>query len=690
MRSTDRHHARLAYAKGLDGVRALAVAAVLLYHLGTTGVLLAGGTKTFMPGGFLGVDVFFVLSGFLITSLLMAEKAQTGRISIKDFYIRRARRLLPALFTMMVAVALAAALYYTAQAHDLGGDLLAAFGYVTNWWLILKNSSYFGTGDHPPLLTHLWSLAVEEQFYLIWPLVLILLAGRRGRRTALTILTFALIAASTALAYVLFDPYADPSRVYYGTDTRAATPLIGALLAITLRPWRWRSGGSPMIGRLIDLAACTALAWLVIAAMTTSDKAPFLYHGGFLFIAVAAGLLVIGAAHPDSKIGGLLGIAPLRWLGERSYGIYLWHWPIFAVTQPGIDVPLGLLWSSVLRIALTVAAAELSFRFVEKPLRAGAIGKAIARWRAAGPARRRRMAARTAYATVLVLVVAASIGVKLATTKAPDMFTVGDETLGGLTPSVSPAPSVTASASPGPTAIPTLLTVPAVPPKVAIYGDSQGQTLLYYAPKDLNKYAKFYDHTIEGCGIMLGRVVTSSGEARNLYGCSSWLDTWRSRAAATKPDIAIVMLGAWDVFDLKQNEGLLKFNTPQWDAQWMGELNKGLDAIEESGATVALSLVPCFRPVARNRGHGAGYWPERGDDTRTRHVNELIRQVAAVRDLRLVEPPAAYCTDPKVASDRTLRWDGVHYTPKGSLQFLKAILPQLLAMPYADGPGSPV
>jgi hypothetical protein len=115
-----------------------------------------------------------------------------------------------------------------------------------------------------------------------------------------------------------------------------------------------------------------------------------------------------------------------------------------------------------------------------------------------------------------------------------------------------------------------------------------------------------------------------------------------------------------------------------------------MDAIEESGATVALSLVPCFRPVARNRGHGAGYWPERGDDTRTRHVNELIRQVAAVRDLRLVEPPAAYCTDPKVASDRTLRWDGVHYTPKGSLQFLKAILPQLLAMPYADGPGSPV
>jgi peptidoglycan/LPS O-acetylase OafA/YrhL/lysophospholipase L1-like esterase len=674
-------HSRLGYAKGLDGVRALAVIAVLLYHLGTTGVLL-GEDTAFMPGGFLGVDVFFVLSGFLITSLLLGERSKTGRISIRDFYIRRARRLLPALFTMMIVVAVASAFSFTAQAYELGDDLAAAFTYVTNWWLIAKESSYFGTGGHPPLLTHLWSLAVEEQFYLLWPLILIAVGGKalRERRAGLTLAAIAMIAGSTALAAMLFDPFADPSRVYYGTDTRAATPLVGAFLAIVLRPWRWKAAVTGTTRAVVDLAALAALGWLVLATLTVADSEPMLYRGGFLFVAIASGVLVIGAAHPSSRIGAALGIAPLRWLGERSYGIYLWHWPIFAVTQPEIDLPLDMFSSSVLRVGLTLIIADVSYRVVEKPLRAGAVGRAIARWRAAPRPRRRRQTMRTVAAAAVVLLAGTAVGLKLVAAKAPDIFVVGGDTLLGLGP-----PPNEPSVSPTATVIPTLLTVPPIPPKIALYGDSQGQSLLYYAPKDLGKYAKFSDHTIEGCGIALGQVVSSSGETRNLSNCNTWLSLWRERAATAKPDLAVVMLGAWDVFDLRRDTGTLRFGTPESDTYWIGQLHKGLDALEKSGTTVVLGLVPCFRPVAKNKGHGAGYWPERGIDARTRHLNDMIRDVAKIRQLHLLVPPEAYCTDPKVASDRSLRWDGVHFTPKGSQQYLLAILPQLLAMPFADG-----
>ncbi|MGE5829059.1 MAG: acyltransferase family protein, partial [Micromonosporaceae bacterium] len=313
----------LRYAPGLDGIRALAVFGVFAYHLGTTS------SSTVLPGGFLGVDLFFVLSGYLITSLLLVEASERGSISIKQFYLRRARRLLPALFALLLVVGAIGALWLPQQAARLRGDLVAAVTYVTNWWLILQNASYFGAGgDRPALLTHLWSLAVEEQYYLIWPLVLILFTKLRAPRWLMLAVLVLAIAGSTFLAAFLYDPWVDPSRVYYGTDTRALAPLFGAAVAVAIRPWRHRRRLSPGVRFGLDTLGVLTLLALAGVAAVLRDTDPPLYRGGFLWIA-ALGAIVVGVAgHPDTNLGAILATQPLRWLGERSYAIYLWHWPV--------------------------------------------------------------------------------------------------------------------------------------------------------------------------------------------------------------------------------------------------------------------------------------------------------------------------------------------------------------------------
>jgi len=394
------------HVPALDGVRALAVVAVFAYHSGFG----------WAQGGFLGVDVFFVLSGFLITSLLVSERRQAGRIDLHRFFRRRARRLLPALIALLVAVSVVVPLLARDQAYRLRGDVLSALGYVGNWRLVLERQSYFQAMGRPPLLQHLWSLAVEGQFYVVWPLVLVVLL-RRGDARRLVWPILALAAASAGLMAVLYRPGVDPSRLYYGSDTRAAALLIGAALAC--RPPRWRNWQRPALSRRIALEVVSALALgaLALAVVLLNQFDAALYRGGFLAVAALAAVLVALATHPAGWLGAALGSRPLVWLGRRSYSVYLWFWPVFMLTRPQRDVALSGMPLVGLRLAITLVLAEVSYRFVECPLRSGALGRAwAARRKRTG--RLRLSGAATAWALVMAVAVLA-IGSAIAVPRRP-------------------------------------------------------------------------------------------------------------------------------------------------------------------------------------------------------------------------------------------------------------------------------
>jgi peptidoglycan/LPS O-acetylase OafA/YrhL len=360
---------QLPYRPGLDGMRALAVAGVVLYHAGVS----------WMPGGFLGVDVFFVLSGYLITSLLLAERARAGRVGFKAFWMRRARRLLPAVLLVVFVCLLAASTIARDDLSRTRGDALSSVVYLTNWHLIIASHSYFNAFGRPSLLQHLWSLAVEEQFYLFWPLVLLGSLTLVGRRWTI-VLTLLLALASTALMWGLYNPNGDPSRVYYGTDTRAATLLVGALLAFAWPLGELSGEVSRRASRMLDGIGLVALLAVLALFSRAHDYDPWLYRGGFLLVALCTAVLIAVVVHPAASLGRALGWRPFRWIGQRSYGIYLWHWPVMMLSRPGIDVPWRGTFVILAQIALTVALAALSYRYVEMPIRNGTAQRRLRAW----------------------------------------------------------------------------------------------------------------------------------------------------------------------------------------------------------------------------------------------------------------------------------------------------------------------
>ena len=346
----------LPYVAALDGVRAVAVAGVVLYHAGAR----------WLPGGFLGVDLFFVLSGFLITSLLLAEREATGRIDLKRFWGRRARRLLPAAFLVISLSVLVVAVFTPGDLPATRGDAIASFLYVNNWHQILAEQSYFQAFARPSLLRHLWSLAVEEQFYLLWPLALGVCVAALGRRGT-AIVTVALALSSTVLMAVLFTPGRDPSRVYYGTDTHATGLLVGALLALAWPLTREAFRRTRVTG--LEIGGTAALVALVVAMATWNDYEPGVYQGGLAAVAVVTAVLIGAVTRGATRLGAVLGAQPLRWIGERSYGIYLWHWPVMALTRPGIDLTWPPTLVASLQIGVTLLLAAASYRWVEMPVR---------------------------------------------------------------------------------------------------------------------------------------------------------------------------------------------------------------------------------------------------------------------------------------------------------------------------------
>ena len=355
------------YITGLDGIRAIAVIMVLAYHL----------KLALFKSGFLGVTVFFVLSGYLITGILISEVEEEGTIDLKNFWLRRIRRLVPAVMSMAVVIIFVSAVVNRIIFTKGCKDFLASVLGFNNWWQIFNKISYFEAAGVPSPFTHCWSLAIETQFYLIYPLILLGIyklvksrgEGRANRGLLFAGVTLLLALISVILMIVLFDPQQDASRVYYGTDTRAFSLLFGALLAIL---WEYRMVPRRLSASVNMVLGSVSFAVLLVMTIAINGSSNFWYRGGQFFGTILTVLMVYAVSGRKTWLSRFLSNPVLKWMGDRSYSIYLWHYPIILLISKGIKASW---WITLIEIVLSVVLAELSYRFIETPIRHGIIGE---------------------------------------------------------------------------------------------------------------------------------------------------------------------------------------------------------------------------------------------------------------------------------------------------------------------------
>ena len=408
----------MGYIPGLDGVRALAVIGVLLFH----------GGNPWLPGGFLGVDVFFVLSGFLISTILLQQLQWRGSIDFAAFYRGRARRLLPALIAVLALSAVLVATVARDGASQFREHVVPSLFFFANWSFIFDEQSYFEAVGRPSVLQHLWSLAVEEQFYLLWPLLLLFLFRRGGRpgvaRAALVIALVSTLAMAVLSVLWNVPSAGDASRLYMGTDTHCMSLLVGAALAAVFRPGALPRHLPPMRATALSLVGVAATAVVIASFAWVTESSNWLYRGGFIVVAGASAVMIAVICHPAAWLGSAFAIAPLRWIGLRSYGIYLYHWPIFVVTRPNIDLPFGGTPAFLVSLGLTLLVADLSYRYLEMPIRNGAMGATWRRWQDDGVLSQKML-----RIVPVAAVTVAAVTFAVVTAPAPD----GREYLGGRT-----------------------------------------------------------------------------------------------------------------------------------------------------------------------------------------------------------------------------------------------------------------
>jgi peptidoglycan/LPS O-acetylase OafA/YrhL len=652
------------YLPALDGLRALAVTAVLLYH---AGLARAG-------GGFLGVDLFFVLSGFLITSLLVSERGRAGRISLARFWGRRARRLLPALFVMLAAVAAYAA--FLAPAGSLGDLRRAAFatlGYAANWSQIVGGQGYFAQLGAPSPLLHTWSLAIEEQFYLVWPLLVVGLLALGRRRRLLPLLAFSVgaAAASAGAMAVLFHGGAGLNRVYYGTDTRAQDLLVGAALAAVLHMRREPWAAPPSRRARAGLAAAGAggLGALAAAVVGAGGSSAWLYHGGFLALAVGAAALVAAVAlAPGGAWGRALAVAPARYVGRISYGLYLWHWPVFLVLD---HARTGLSGGGLLaaRLATSLAVAGASYHLVEVPIRRGALPRRRA-WVGAP-------AAAGAVAAAVLLGTVAPAGASLASAS-------GGGTAAALLGAAAAPPAGPTTGGAGTVEAGTASLLPAVPAgaggpvRVLLVGDSSATVLsLGFSPTQAYGVDLGTDAVI-GCGLVTGGLVVNRGTVSDekaglravghYVRCDAWPARWAADVARYHPDVVALMEGPWEVRDRYVNGRWSHLGQPAADARELAALQHAVAVLGAGGARVALLTAPYDDQPEQADGR-----PQPADDpARTDRYNQLLRRAAAGSSGRAVvvdpggrlSPGGRYA---RMLGTTTVRADdGIHLTADGA------------------------
>ena len=634
------------YVGGLDGLRAIAVAGVIVFHF----------APSVLPAGFLGVDVFFVVSGFLIARLVTREIAGSGRVSLANFWARRARRLLPALSTVVVVVLIATAIVFSnIEVHDIRAQALGTLFYVANWVLIFGKNNYFATVGRPSPFLHMWTLAVEEQFYVVLPLVFF--AARRfivrhPARTAALALVGAV--ASTVWMAVLFSPGGDPTRAYLGTDSHAMGLLVGVAIGVIAgHRERWdRVTGAlrsdTALGRAAPWLAAASLVAVVVTMRLASERTDALYRGGFLAFALLCGVIVIVlAARPEIALSRGLGTSALVAVGLRSYSLYIWHWPVRVFITPTSGLHgFGLF---VVRLAVSAVLAEISFRLIEQPLRVGR------------PAQRAGSRPAVVYYVVMVAVAI--------------MLVVSVDAPQPLPPTslsqLGPAPTLPSANEPVPGRTGQL--------RVDVFGDSQGLVFglggAYHASElDISVGG---DASL-GCGLVQTDHVSEGRFLKNPAHCAGWQERWREILRREPKARIAVMAGAWETLDQKTADGTtIKFGTQAWTDLITSSVRDALEVLGSDGRMVHLFQVPCF-----GAGDANDPLPERQDPARIAAVNQIFDNVArSMPNVKIVPWRNLVCPDGKRVEsiDGVHLWqpDDQHLTYPGAVVVWKWWLPQL-------------
>ena len=727
----------------LDGIRAFAVLAVITYH----------GGVGWMRGGYYGVDAFLVLSGFLITSLLVGEWDRRATISLAGFWARRARRLLPALFLMLTGVAVVAGIWPSVlAAPHLMADTIATVFYAANWHLVAEHASYFGAVNQPSPLLHTWTLAIEEQFYLLWPLIVLAVLGRRSIRRGANrgadrvsrlrrLLVIASVGAvGSAVWMVVLAPTdgSDPSRAYYGSDTRAQGLLVGAAMAVAcaLRgPVRTRAGARALgaIGVAGAVGAAAMWAWV-------PETSQLAFHGGFAVVTWCCAAVVLCAARaPRTALARVLALAPLRYLGRISYGMYLWYWPVLLVMN-GARTGLHGYPLLVLRLAVVVALAAASYHLVETPIRRGSLSGWRARLAVPGAAAASvgAMLAATTLAPTAALAAPGSGGPSDATVLLASPVAMGSAAASGsgtapvdgaapLKQVVSGAPGndapTSGSQATGPqatgvpvntaSAVGTAASAPSLGAgatsagtsrgnapdrvRVLLVGDSMagslGVGLAAVAPKF---GAEVVNEGMPGCSLsqdQLNRVLWYTlppGPPCALGNPAVLLSTWRQWVDATRPDV-VVYIARSEVLDQQHGGQWAHLGDSDFNAWVKSRFEAAVPVLSSGGAKVVLLTSPLYDTGEQSSGSP---WPE-DDPNRVTVDNSIMQAVAAATPAVTVldagadlTPDGTYRTQD---SGVTLRCpDGVHVTRSGGEWLGARLFPTLVALgrPHAGTPAA--